>query len=76
MGILGVNRANSDIDFLIKNSQKEIIRELMRKLNYDSKLKTFVVHLEDLIILKLQSIKLDTSRKVKDESDILNLLNL
>jgi predicted nucleotidyltransferase len=121
LGILGVNRATSDIDILIKNSEKEIVRELMGKLNYDSiftsnsfslfqsplkllgeidflhpdsntiseillrkslyslfdsNLKAYVIHPEDLIILKLQAIKLDNSRKEKDESDILYLLNL
>lgn len=121
LGILGIDRATTDIDFLVKNMDKDLVRKIMDDLKYESvfqsmnfslfqsPLKEFgeidfihpnsitiseilsqtlnfniyedslpikVVKPEDLILLKLQAIKLDANRKLIDESDIISLINI
>jgi hypothetical protein len=121
LGILGIDRATTDIDFLVKNTDKDLVRKIMVDLKYESvfqsmnfslfqsPLKEFgeidfihpnsvtileilnqtlhftiyenslpikVVKPEDLILLKLQAIKLDPNRKIIDERDIISLINI
>ena len=121
LGILGIDRATSDIDFLVQNSDKDLVRKIMLDLKYESifhsinfslfqsplkalgeidfihpdtntiseilsrkvnysifndKIQINVVKADDLIILKLQAIKLDQTRKQKDESDIISLISI
>ncbi len=36
LGILGIDRATSDIDFLVQNSDKDLVRKIMLELKYES----------------------------------------